>query len=389
MIVWLIGISGAGKTTVGRALVEKMRTGGRPTLFIDGDEIRTVWKDDLGHTVEARRRNHSRLSQLCKVLDQDGVDIIVSALSIFPDLRAWNRRNLRHYLEVFLDLPLKEARSRDPKGIYAKRARGESRDVVGVDIPFPLGETVDLHIIKPEILDTPDNIANRILDLINNSETARPSSAGEPYRYAGRDLLETPETYEFAPCRDDEFFNGWQTHRSAAMAACLAYSGRLSPPPLGDCVENAPIRSEETGGKLTNIMSSLYHAAETAHPESEDYRNAKRTMDEFVKKFEIFRRLYDQYDENLKRGSGASVVDIDGYCVFGAALIAFHRRTGVPIYSSTLLKLLDAILSRGTDDLDTRTAGKITALLQGEDEVVRYWERHTESLKERRGDSQT
>lgn len=377
MILWLIGISGAGKTTVGRALVESLQRRDRPTLFIDGDRIRTVWQDDLGHTIEARRRNHSRLSQLCKVLDQDGVDIVVSALSIFTDLREWNRRNLRHYLEVHLDLPVEEARKRDPKGIYARRERGEAADVVGIDIPFPVSLTTDLRIGVPEILDPPDSIADRILELIENSETDGPHGAGTPYRYTDRDLFETPESYEFAPCQERDFFVGWQTHRAQALAACLRRAGQATPPPLDDLVAN-PVAAAGSGDEdLRTIMSRLYHAAETGQQDSAALREAKRVMDEFVKKFEIFRRLFERYEASLRRTEDAGTAGIDGYCAFGAALIAFHRRSGVPIYSSTLLKLIDAILSRGEGSLSPDEAGRVAALLQGESVVVKYWERHT------------
>lgn len=387
MIVWLIGISGAGKTTIGRALVDKLRADGRSVLFIDGDEIRTVWKDNLGHSVEARRRNHSRLSQLCKVLDQDGVDIVVSALSIFPDLRAWNRRNFNRYFEVYLDLPVEEARRRDPKGIYAKRDRGETGDVVGVDIPFPFGDTVDLHIAMPDILGPPETIADAIASALAPSAPA--SGHGEPYRYDGRDLFEDPESYEFAPCHEPGFFHGWRAHRAAATTRFLAAAGRRSAPPLGDCVAGAPASADAFDGTLQAIMHRLYMAAEAALPDSQEYAHAKRTMDEFVKKFEIFRRLFDRYDERLRRADGAAVVDIHGYCAFGAALVAFHRRTGVPIYSSTLLKLIDAILSREMEQGDAEAAGKIAALLQAEHDAVRYWERHTETVLRNREDGQS
>ncbi|MGH8613854.1 MAG: adenylyl-sulfate kinase, partial [Gammaproteobacteria bacterium] len=119
MIIWLIGVSGAGKTTVGRMLCERMRATGKHVLLLDGDRLRDVWNDDLGHEMSARRRNHTRISKLCALLDQDpSIDLVVPALSIFPDLRAWNRQHFSRYVEVFLDLPMEEAIRRDRKGIY-------------------------------------------------------------------------------------------------------------------------------------------------------------------------------------------------------------------------------------------------------------------------------
>lgn len=164
MIVWLIGISGAGKTTVAKILHGLLRDRGRPVALLDGDELRHVWGDDLGHELSDRRRNHQRISRLCALLSQEpGLDLIVPALSIFPDLRAWNRANLPNYFEVFLDVPLAVAESRDPKGIYARARRGEIRGVAGVDIPFPPPDAADLVIRPPEVLAAPESVAWQIL----------------------------------------------------------------------------------------------------------------------------------------------------------------------------------------------------------------------------------
>jgi adenylylsulfate kinase-like enzyme len=164
MVVWLIGLSGAGKTTVGRELAALLEAQGRPVVFLDGDRLRDVWHDNLGHTIEARRTNHQRISSLSALLGEThGIDVVAAVLSIFPDLRAWNRANIEGYFEVFLDLPLAEAMKRDTKGLYAKARAGEMRDVVGVDIPFPPPERPDMHITDGDILAPPAEIARSIV----------------------------------------------------------------------------------------------------------------------------------------------------------------------------------------------------------------------------------
>lgn len=164
MIIWLIGLSGAGKTTVGEELVRMLRKEGRTALFLDGDILREVWRDELGHSMEARRRNHERISHLCKVLDQDPhLDIVVAALSVFPDLQRWNRENFGHYFEIFLDVPLELAMARDAKGLYAKAQAGHLRNIVGVDIPFPRPPAPDMVVSAAECADPPRTIAGRIL----------------------------------------------------------------------------------------------------------------------------------------------------------------------------------------------------------------------------------
>ena len=147
MIIWLIGLSGAGKSTVGRALADAIRNDSdQPVVYLDGDELRDVWGDSLGHTVEARDQNARRISNLCRLLDSNGVTAVATVLSIFPEWLAWNRENFSSYFEVFLDVPMEILEVRDTKGLYAAFAKGETKNVVGKDIPFPRPLNPDLTI---------------------------------------------------------------------------------------------------------------------------------------------------------------------------------------------------------------------------------------------------
>jgi len=169
MVIWLIGISAAGKTTVGEQLVTQFRRGGHGTVFLDGDSLREVWADDLGHSIDDRRKNHGRISRLCRMLEQDGIVVVCAALSIFPDLRQWNRDNFRNYFEVFLDVPVDLAKERDTKGVYHQETDGRKRNIVGIDIPFPDPETADMRIKAPEIRKPPADIARSIFDAIQKN----------------------------------------------------------------------------------------------------------------------------------------------------------------------------------------------------------------------------
>ncbi len=167
MIIWIIGLSGAGKTTVSRELVSIFRNQQHKVLFLDGDKLRSLWEEDLEFNAAGRRKNHLRFSNLCKMLDQESeLIIIVAALSIFPDLQEWNRQNFERYFEVFLDTPIDIIKSRDSKGLYKKVRNGIISDVVGIDIPFPRPVNPDLIIKKPEIFADPGEIAELIYSQI-------------------------------------------------------------------------------------------------------------------------------------------------------------------------------------------------------------------------------
>jgi adenylylsulfate kinase len=146
MVVWMIGLSGAGKTTLAREVVARVKRMAPNVVLIDGDAVREMWGDDLGHGLDGRRRNAERIARLCKFLDDQDLHVVCAILSLFPESRDWNRHNLKRYYEVFIDTPKDALIERDGKGLYARFLKGEIRDVAGMDLPFPPPENPDLVI---------------------------------------------------------------------------------------------------------------------------------------------------------------------------------------------------------------------------------------------------
>jgi adenylylsulfate kinase len=149
MVIWMIGMSGSGKTTLGREVVRQWRETTSNVVFLDGDEVREIFNKDRGeqaYTVEGRRRNAERITALCNMLDQQNINVVCSILSIFADMRAENRTRFSRYFEVFMDAPLDVLRQRDVKGLYSAYERGETSNVVGIDIPFEPPASADMVI---------------------------------------------------------------------------------------------------------------------------------------------------------------------------------------------------------------------------------------------------
>jgi cytidine diphosphoramidate kinase len=163
MITWLIGLSGAGKTTVGTRVAARLRARHPNLVYLDGDLLRDVWGGSLSHDVAGREVNAERLSRLCLMLDRQDIHVVAAVLSIFPEWQAWNRDNFSRYFEVFLDVPMDVVVARDTKGLYRDALRGRGRDVVGVDIPFPRPAAPDLVLDSSGRAGTPDELADRIL----------------------------------------------------------------------------------------------------------------------------------------------------------------------------------------------------------------------------------
>jgi adenylylsulfate kinase-like enzyme len=146
MVVWIIGLSGAGKTTLANEVVSHVRRVQQNVILIDGDMVREVFGNDLGHTMEDRLTNAKRICQLGKLLDDQGIHVVCAILSLFPETREWNREHLKNYYEVFIDTPVQELVKRDSKGIYGRFSSGEISDVAGMDIEFPRPDNADLII---------------------------------------------------------------------------------------------------------------------------------------------------------------------------------------------------------------------------------------------------
>ena len=148
MVVWIIGLSSAGKTTLGQELVRQWRLQAQNTVLVDGDQIRAA----LGaahpepFSVDGRKANARRISELCLWLDQQQVNVVCCILSIFPEMRDEYRQRYSDYREVFLDAPLSVLMARDDKGVY----RGDRGPVVGVDLPFPAPTAADIRITVSE-----------------------------------------------------------------------------------------------------------------------------------------------------------------------------------------------------------------------------------------------
>lgn len=169
MVVWIIGLSGAGKTTIGHELYLRLRARKPNVVFLDGDAVRAIMGHDLGHTLEDRRENARRIGRLCAHLDTQGVDVVCAILSLFQDLRDWNRDHYREYFEVFVDVPMDVLVSRDDRGIYRAALEGRSRDVVGVDIPFVPPELADIVVRNTFAPGSAGAFADLILEAIDRT----------------------------------------------------------------------------------------------------------------------------------------------------------------------------------------------------------------------------
>ncbi len=177
-VFWITGLSGSGKTTVGRELSRRLRTSGCPAIFLDGDELRAAIAEDLGHSAGNRRQSAMRNARLCQLLAAQGADVVCATISLFHEVQRWNRENIPGYREIYLRVPLDELRRRDSKGIYAAGQRGDAQDIVGLDVPAEFPEAPDLVLDNHGELDVATAV-ERILVACTGRDEA---GAAQPVR---------------------------------------------------------------------------------------------------------------------------------------------------------------------------------------------------------------
>jgi len=133
-VFWFTGLAGAGKTTIGRNFFALLRSENPAAIFLDGDILRNVFGNDLGHARADRLVSAMRNSRLCKVLADQGIDVVCATISLFRECQEWNRRNIEGLHEIYLRVPMDILIKRDQKQLYSRATRGEIKDVMGVDL---------------------------------------------------------------------------------------------------------------------------------------------------------------------------------------------------------------------------------------------------------------
>jgi adenylylsulfate kinase-like enzyme len=119
-----------------------LRTKGRNVVRLDGDELRTVFAS-FAYTKKERLELGFKYSKLCKLLTDQGCDVVIGVIGLFKELHSWNRQNISNYIEIFIDTPLAELKKRDTKGIYS----GTKLNVAGVDLKVDLPSSPDIHLV--------------------------------------------------------------------------------------------------------------------------------------------------------------------------------------------------------------------------------------------------
>lgn len=145
VVVWFTGLSGAGKSTIARAVCDRLLAAGAEVEYLDGDSIRSVFPQ-TGYSKPERDAHVKRVGFLASRLEQHGVFVVCALISPYAESRQFVRGLCRRFVEVHISTPLDECERRDVKGLYHRARLGEIANFTGLDEPYEPPAAPELRI---------------------------------------------------------------------------------------------------------------------------------------------------------------------------------------------------------------------------------------------------
>jgi adenylylsulfate kinase len=165
--IWFTGLSGAGKSTLATILVERLQAMGRRVELLDGDEVRKNLSSGLGFSKADRDANIRRIAFVAKLLSRNGVVAITAAISPYREIRDEARREIKNFVEIYVECPLEVCEQRDVKGLYKKARAGEIQQFTGISDPYepPLHPEIVVHTDRENPEQDVEIILGRLAEL--------------------------------------------------------------------------------------------------------------------------------------------------------------------------------------------------------------------------------
>jgi len=162
-LIWITGLSGSGKTTIGKEVYIKLKKDYIDTVFLDGDNFREILGNDLGHKPKDRLENAKRIHRMCKFLISQNINVVCATMSLYKEVHDLNRKEINNYIEVFIECDITELIRRDQKGLYSKAVKGDIQNVIGVNLPYDKPTNCELMINNSEEI----NLKQKVQEILN------------------------------------------------------------------------------------------------------------------------------------------------------------------------------------------------------------------------------
>jgi bifunctional enzyme CysN/CysC len=168
-VVWLTGLSGAGKSTIAQSLERELFHRGMHTYVLDGDNIRHGLNSNLGFSPDDRVENIRRVSEVAKLMADAGTVVITAFISPYRMDRSRAREialeGNEEFIEVFVDAPLEVCEARDPKNLYKKARAGQIREFTGIDAPYEAPEDPEI-VVRTDKQSVDESVATILEQLL-------------------------------------------------------------------------------------------------------------------------------------------------------------------------------------------------------------------------------
>lgn len=163
-VYWFTGLSGSGKTTIGKLFYSNLRQIKPNVVFLDGDILRGVFGNH-GYSLDERKNLAFCYGRLCKMLSEQRIDVICATISMYRECQKWNRSNISKYKEIYLRVPIKVLVERDQKQLYSRALKGEVNNIMGIDLEIDEPESPDA-VIDNDGSKQPTIIAKELFEML-------------------------------------------------------------------------------------------------------------------------------------------------------------------------------------------------------------------------------
>lgn len=158
-VYFFTGLAGAGKTTIGGLFYRRMKAKKNDIVLLDGDQLRRLsFNKQSGYTTEERKKGAYYNFEMCHMLADQGIDVVLCSISMYNDCRAWARDHIENYKEIYIKVERETLYRRDQKGLYTSK----TKNVVGVDLLCEEPEHPDV-IIQNDGGESPEEIVDRLV----------------------------------------------------------------------------------------------------------------------------------------------------------------------------------------------------------------------------------
>lgn len=145
-LIWITGLSGSGKSTIGKEVYNCIKKKYTNTILLDGDSFREILGNDLSHSQKDRLENAKRIHRMCKFLISQNIHVVCATMSLYREIHDLNRKEIKDYYEIFIECDIEELIRRDQKGLYTQALNRQRDDIVGINLPYDKPQNCELII---------------------------------------------------------------------------------------------------------------------------------------------------------------------------------------------------------------------------------------------------